>query len=50
VPRLTLIFFGASKDVPEAAKMVIAGAACPNFSRSKPMAKHDPAFKLSYDL
>jgi hypothetical protein len=27
VPRLTL-FFGAAKDVPEAAKMVTAGAAC----------------------
>jgi hypothetical protein len=25
VPRLTLLFFGAAKDVPEAAKMVTAG-------------------------
>ena len=28
VPRLTLLFFGATKDVPEAAKMVTAGTAC----------------------
>jgi hypothetical protein len=28
VPRLTLLFFGAAKDVPEAAKMVTAGTAC----------------------
>jgi hypothetical protein len=27
VPRLTLLFFGAAKDVPEAAKMVTAGTA-----------------------
>ena len=25
VPRLTLLFFGATEDVPEAAKMVTAG-------------------------
>ena len=25
MPRLTLLFFGAAKDVPEAAKMVTAG-------------------------
>jgi hypothetical protein len=25
VPRLTLLFFSAAKDVPEAAKMVTAG-------------------------
>jgi hypothetical protein len=25
VPRLTLLFFGTAKDVPEAAKMVAAG-------------------------
>jgi hypothetical protein len=31
VPRLTLLFFGAAKDVPEAAKMVTAGTACPYF-------------------
>jgi hypothetical protein len=28
VLRLTLFFFGAAKDIPEAAKMVTAGAAC----------------------
>jgi hypothetical protein len=28
VPRLTLLFFGAAKDVPEAAKMVTARTAC----------------------
>jgi hypothetical protein len=28
VPRLTLLFFGAATDVPEAAKMVTAGTAC----------------------
>ena len=28
VPHLTLLFFGAAKDVPEAAKMVTAGTAC----------------------
>jgi hypothetical protein len=27
VPRLTLLFFTAAKDVPEAAKMVTAGTA-----------------------
>jgi hypothetical protein len=27
VPRLTLLFFGAAKDVPEAAKTVTAGTA-----------------------
>jgi hypothetical protein len=31
VPRLTLLFFGAAKDVPEAAKMVTAGTAPPTF-------------------
>ena len=31
VPRLTLLFFGAAKDVPEAAKTVTAGTACPHF-------------------
>jgi hypothetical protein len=28
VPRLTLLFFSAARDVPEAAKMVTAGTAC----------------------
>jgi hypothetical protein len=28
VPHLTLLFFGATEDVPEAAKMVAAGTAC----------------------
>jgi hypothetical protein len=28
VPRLTLLFFGAAKDVPEAAKMVTARTVC----------------------
>jgi hypothetical protein len=32
VPRLTLLFFGAAKDVPEAAKMVTAGTACLHFT------------------
>jgi len=27
VPRLTLLFFGVTEDVPEAAKMVTAGTA-----------------------
>jgi hypothetical protein len=31
VPRLTLLFFGAAEDVPEAAKMVTAGTAPPTF-------------------
>jgi hypothetical protein len=31
VPCLTLLFFGAVKDVPEAAKMVTAGTAMPTF-------------------
>jgi hypothetical protein len=33
VPRLTLLFFGAAKDVPEAAEMVTAGTACLPFDR-----------------
>jgi hypothetical protein len=28
VPHLTLLFFGATEDVPEAAKMVAAGTVC----------------------
>jgi hypothetical protein len=28
VPRLTLLFFGPAKDLPEAAKMVTARTAC----------------------
>ena len=32
VPRLTLLFFGAAKDIPEAAEMVTAGTACPQFA------------------
>jgi hypothetical protein len=41
VPRLTLLFFGAAKDVPEAAKMVTAGTA-PVYTRTcKPKAKRD---------
>jgi hypothetical protein len=31
VPRLTLLFFGAAKDFPEAAKMVTAGTHCLHF-------------------
>jgi hypothetical protein len=31
VPRLTLLFFGAAKGVPEAAKMVTSGTACLHF-------------------
>jgi hypothetical protein len=33
VPHLTLLFFGAAKDVPEAAKMVTAGTACLHFTQ-----------------
>jgi hypothetical protein len=32
VPRLTLLFFGAAKDVPEAAKTVTAGTARRHFA------------------
>jgi hypothetical protein len=32
VPRLTLLFFGAAKDIPEAAEMVTAGTVCPHFA------------------
>ena len=32
VTRLTLLFFGAAKDIPEAAEMVTAGTACPHFA------------------
>jgi hypothetical protein len=31
VPRLTLLFFSAAKDVPEAAKMVTAGTVRQHF-------------------
>jgi hypothetical protein len=48
VPRLTLLFFGAAKDVPEAARMVTAGTACLHFE-CKPTAKHGPAFRPRYD-
>jgi hypothetical protein len=44
LPRLTLLFFGAAKDVPEAAKMVTAGTACLHLE-SKPTAKQGTAFK-----
>jgi hypothetical protein len=33
VPRLTLLFFGAAKDIPEAAEKVTAGTACPHFAK-----------------
>jgi len=33
VPRLTLLFFGTAKDVPEAAKMVTAETACLYYER-----------------
>ena len=47
MPRLTLLFFGAAKDVPEAAKMVTAGQ--PAYIRtSKPTAKLGTAFKPRY--
>jgi hypothetical protein len=36
VPRLTLLFFGAAKDVPEAAKMVTAGTARLHHERIRP--------------
>jgi hypothetical protein len=45
VPRLTLLFFGAAKDVPEAAKMVTARTArlpCELFRTCKPTANYDP--------
>jgi len=44
VLRLTLLFFGAAEDVPEAAKMVTAGTARLHFfsQGSKPMAKCEP--------
>ena len=42
VPRLTLLFFGAAKDVPEAAKMVTAGTAA-YIPTCKPKAKWDTA-------
>jgi hypothetical protein len=32
VTRLTLLFFGAAKDIPEAAEMVTARTVCPHFS------------------
>jgi hypothetical protein len=41
VPLLTLLFFGAAKDVPEAAKMVTAGTAF--IPTCKPKAKRDTA-------
>jgi len=48
VPRPTLLFFGAAKDIPEAAKMVTAGtASLPATSERlracKPTAKRDVA-------
>jgi hypothetical protein len=52
VPRLALLFFGAAKDVPEAAKMVTAGTARlhqERFLTCKPSAKRWPAFKPRYD-
>jgi hypothetical protein len=50
VLRLTLPFFGAAKDVPEAAKMVTAGTARLHFeSTCKPAAKRGSAFKSRYD-
>jgi hypothetical protein len=41
VLRLTLFFFGAAEDIPEAAKMVTAGTARLHFcfQNCKPMAK-----------
>jgi hypothetical protein len=42
VPRLTLLFFGAAKEVPEAARMVTAGQ--PGYIPTcKPKAKRDTA-------
>jgi len=32
VPRLTLLFFGAAKDIPEAAEMVTARTVSPHFA------------------
>ncbi|HSL02330.1 MAG TPA: hypothetical protein VK901_02160 [Nitrospiraceae bacterium] len=45
MPRLTLLFFGAAKDVPEAAKMVTAGTAAyitNNFERAGKQPKRGP--------
>jgi hypothetical protein len=47
VPRLTLLFFGATKDVPEAAEMVTAGTVPSSILNCKPMAK--PAYKSALD-
>jgi hypothetical protein len=46
VPRLTLLFFGAAKDVPEAAKMVTAGDSLATSQTCKPMAKR-PGFQAA---
>jgi hypothetical protein len=43
VPRLTLLFFGAAKDVPEAAKMVTARTAPSNIPTCNATAKPGPA-------
>jgi hypothetical protein len=43
VPRLTLLFFGAAKDIPEAAKTVTAGQPA-GISKCKPTAKLKPCY------
>ena len=53
MPRLTLLFFSAAKDVPEAARMVTAGTArhlFEQFGSCKPKVKYGPAFKPCYGL
>jgi hypothetical protein len=42
VSRLTLLFFGATKDVPEAAKMVAAGTACLDATHYMPRQCSEP--------
>jgi hypothetical protein len=46
VPRLTLLFFGAAKDVPEAAKMVTARTACLHFEM-QPNGQTWPCFQAA---
>jgi hypothetical protein len=50
VPRLTLLFFGAAKDVPEAAKTVTAGTVRLHLRVWQSKGQTRPGFKLCYDL
>jgi hypothetical protein len=49
VLRLTLLFFGAAKDVPEAAKWSPPGQPA-HISKCKPMAKRDATFTQLHDV